>query len=357
MLTQRNWILTTLLAFSAASALPGLAQNQAPSTGWRKVGEPSPADQQQGQYPQQQGQYPQAQLGQYPQQQGQYPQAQQGQYPQQQDQYPQPQQADQMPPSYALTVPAGTWITVRMNQPLSSDHNQQGDPFTATLAQPLVANGRVIARRGQTVGGIVADAKKAGYVKGTSQLGLKLTELTLADGHQIQIRSTLAERRGSTSVGADAAAIGTTTGIGAAIGGVADGGFGAGMGAIAGAAVSTIGVLVTRGRPTEVYPEQPLTFRLETPITIAAEYAEAYPPVTQQDYGQQRSMAQTGPAMQRPPAYAYGGGYPAPYLYGPSFYGPGFYGPGYFGPGFVGTSFFFSSGPRFYGGRGFYRRR
>jgi hypothetical protein len=342
MLTQRNWILTTLLAFSAASALPGLAQNQAPSTGWRRVGEPSPADQQQGQYPQQQDQYPQPQ-------QGQYSQSQQGQYSQ-------PQPADQMPPSYALTVPAGTWITVRMNQPLSSDHNQQGDPFTATLTQPLVANGRVIARRGQTVGGIVADAKKAGYVKGTSQLGLKLTELTLADGHQIQIRSTLAERQGSTSVGADAAAIGATTGIGAAIGGVADGGFGAGMGAIAGAAVSTIGVLVTRGRPTEVYPEQPLTFRLERPITIAAEYAEAYPPVTQQDYGQQRSMAQSGPAMQRPPAYAYGGGYPAPYYYGPSFYGPGYYGPAYFGPGFGGTSFFFSSGPRFYGGRGFYRR-
>ena len=319
MLTHRNWILTTLLAFSAACALPGLAQNQEPSTGWRRVGEPAPANQQQA------------------------------------DQFPQSQQADQMPPSFALSVPAGTWITVRMNQPLSSDHNQQGDTFTATLAQPLVANGRVIARRGQTVGGVVADAKKAGYVKGTSQLGLKLTELTLADGHQIQIRSTLAERRGSTSVGADAAAIGTTTGIGAAIGGVADGGFGAGMGAIAGAAVSTIGVLVTRGRPTEVYPEQPLTFRLETPITIPVEYTEAFPPVTQQDYGQ-RSMAQSGPAMAQPPAYAYGG-YPAPYFYGPSFYGPSFYGPGYFGPGYFGTSFFFSSGPRFYGGRGFYRHR
>ena len=35
-------------------------------------------------------------------------------------------------------MPAGTWITVRVNQPISSDHNQQGDPFTATLAQPLV---------------------------------------------------------------------------------------------------------------------------------------------------------------------------------------------------------------------------
>ena len=32
-----------------------------------------------------------------------------------------------------LTLPAGTLITVRLNQPLSSDHNQPGDGFTAVL--------------------------------------------------------------------------------------------------------------------------------------------------------------------------------------------------------------------------------
>ena len=41
MLTQRKWIVTTLVAFSAANALPGLAQNQ----GWRKFGEPVRLDQ------------------------------------------------------------------------------------------------------------------------------------------------------------------------------------------------------------------------------------------------------------------------------------------------------------------------
>ena len=139
MATQRKWIVTTLLAFSAANAL--LAQNQ----GWRKFGEPVRLDQRE-----------------------------------------QTEQADQanpqMPPASALTVPAGTWVTVRVNQPISSDHNQQGDPFTATLAQPIVANGRVIARRGQTVAGVVAEAQKAGRVKGTSRLALQLTELSLADG-------------------------------------------------------------------------------------------------------------------------------------------------------------------------------
>src|SRR5207253_389080 len=170
--------------------------------------------------------------------------------------------------------------------------------------------------------------------------------ISLTDGRQVPVTSTLMERKGNTSVGRDAAAIGTTTGVGAAIGAAADGGFGAGMGAIAGAAASTIGVLVTRGRPTEVYPEQPLTFRLETPITIPAEYAEAFPPATSQDYGRQNLVQR--PVMRPGPTY-YGGGYgygapyyaPNPYYYSPYYY-PGFYGPSIF------------IGGRF-GGRGFRR--
>src|SRR5207244_729697 len=179
----------------------------------------------------------------------------------------------QSPPS-TLTLPAGSWITVRLDEWLSSDRNRPGDAFTATLSQPLIANGRVIARRGQTVGGVVATAEKAGRVKGTSRLGLELTELSLVDGRQIQIKTTLLQSGGGTSVGRDVGAVGTTTAVGATIGAVADGGFGAGMGAIAGAAASAIGVLVTRGRPTVVYPEDVLTFRTKAPVTVSVESRE-----------------------------------------------------------------------------------
>jgi len=120
MATQRKWIVTALLGFSAASALPALAQNQAP-TGWRRFGDPVQGEQRE-------------EVG-------------------QSDQVNQP-----MPPPSALTVPAGTWITVRVNQPISSDHNQQGDVFSATLAQPIVVDGVVVAQRGQTVVGRVAEA-------------------------------------------------------------------------------------------------------------------------------------------------------------------------------------------------------
>src|SRR5207237_4789768 len=52
-----------------------------------------------------------------------------------------------------LTLQSGTFLTVRTNQPLSSDHNQQGDFFSATLAEPVVVDGVVVAQRGQTLAG------------------------------------------------------------------------------------------------------------------------------------------------------------------------------------------------------------
>lgn len=220
-----------------------------------------------------------------------------------------------------------------MNQPLSSDRNQPGDTFTATLTQPLVANGRVLARRGQTVGGGVVEVQKAGHIKGTSRLVIELSELGLADGRQIPIHTKLIERQGDTSVGQDVGTIGMSTGIGAAIGAAADGGFGAGMGAIAGAAASTIGVLSTRGRATVVYPETVLTFRLEAPLTIDSNL-EAFRPVTQQDYAQAAELRQ-GPRPRMAPAP-----YPYPYPY-PRYYN--YYPPYYYGPGF---SFYFHSRPR-----------
>ena len=220
-----------------------------------------------------------------------------------------------------LTLPAGTWISVRTDQVLSSDHNLAGDAFSATLAQPLVANGFVVARRGQILSGRVADAVKAGRVKGTSRLALELTDVTLADGQNMPVHTQLIDYSGGTSQGRDAAAIGTTTGIGAAVGAAAGGGVGAGIGAGAGAAASTIGVLLTRGRPTEVYPESLVTFRTTEPLTISTDNSSlAFAPVRQEDYAPEAQPRR--PQLVRRPGYYAG----YPYPYSPYYYGPGYYG-------------------------------
>jgi hypothetical protein len=249
-----------------------------------------------------------------------------------------------------ITLPAGTFVTVRVDQFLSSDKNQAGDSFAASLARPLVANGLVIARRGQTLGGKVVDAKKAGRVKGVSHLQIALNTLQLADGQLIPVQTELTSITGTTSNGRDAGAILTTTGAGAAIGAAADWGTGAAIGAGAGLVAGVVGVLVTRGRPTIIYPESQLTFRLAKPVTFSTEKApQAF--VDASTLNTQRAGMQGPPQGPPPPGYQ-GGPYPPPYSYGPYYpYYPYYWGPGfgfYYGGGFYGRGFY---------GRGFGFRR
>ncbi len=252
-----------------------------------------------------------------------------------------------------LTIKPGTYVTVRINQALSSDRNHAGDAFSATLVRPIVVDGIVVAERGQTLGGKVTEAQKAGRVEGTSRLAVQLTDLPVVDGQQVPIVSSLISRNGPTSVGRDAAAIAGTTALGAAAGAAADWGRGAAIGAGAGAAVGIIGVLVTRGRPTYLGPESVLTFRIDQPVTISTTNApQTFRYISPSEYTAQPGM-QARPGYGPPPpgtAYAPGyAAYPYPYPY-PYYYGyPYAYGWGY--PYYWGG---FGVGFGFYGG-GYYR--
>ena len=238
-----------------------------------------------------------------------------------------------------LTIKAGTFVTVRVNQPLSSDHNQAGDAFSAMLVQPVVVDGVVVAQRGQTIGGRVSEAQKAGRVQGVARLGIQLTDLILVDGQQLPIQSQLISRSGPTSTGQDAGVIAGTTALGAAAGAAADWGRGAAIGAGAGAAAGVIGVLLTRGHPAVIYPESVLTFRIEAPVTFSTERApQAFRYVDPNDYERNTGVQARRPSP-RPP-----------YYYGPGYYPPYYWGYGY-GPGFG-----FYYGPGFFYGRGYYRR-
>ncbi len=355
-------LMLTLLSFTAAGLAlaqdqapppPDASQSPAPNGGWRRVdqappnqpAEDGPRTTMDPNYAQDQPPAPPPEQG-YPNQgtpNQRYPN--QG-YPHPGDYRSQPAYNPGPIPSH-LTIKPGTYVTVRLNQGLSSDRNRAGDGFSATLARPVVVDGWVIANAGQTVGGRVVEAKKAGRVEGVSHLGVQLTDLTLADGNPAPVQTQLVTRNGRTSEGRDAAAIAGTTGLGAAIGAGVDWGRGAAIGAGAGAAVGIIGVLLTRGHPTVLYPESVLTFRVEQPVTISTEAApQAFHYVRPDEYARgdlQTRMRRPGPR----PYAGYGPYYQAvPYPY-PYYYGA----PYYWGPA-VG----FYWGPRFYGRWGYWGR-
>jgi len=246
----------------------------------------------------------------------------------QQAQGPAPNQA--VPPQ-TLTLPAGTVIRVRIGEWLSSDRNAIGDTFSAELSQPLVVDGWVVARRGQSETGRVSTVKSGGHGTGTSQLGVELPTLTLVDGQQLPLQTQLFQASGPNSTDRNVATVGTTTGLGAVIGAIAGGGTGAAIGAGIGATAGIIGVMSTSGRPTVIPPESVLSFKLKEPVTISTGKSQfAFQPVTQSDYDSR--PPQNRPRMMRPvpPPYPYGP-YPYAYAYPYPWFPAPFVGFGYYG--------------------------
>jgi hypothetical protein len=238
------------------------------------------------------------------------------------DAYGQPQRTAAAPaatrPTYGLpqqvTMKAGTFVTVRINEMLASNKNQAGDSFSGTLAQPVIVDGIVIAQRGQAIYGRVAQADK---VKGVSHLGVELTGLTLADGEQVSVHAQLISRQGGmTRPGQQA-------------------------GTIAGTTAGSAGVLTTHGHPSIFYPGTAATFQIQNPLTIATGNApQAFRFVGPEDYARPATQATQRVTVQRPgyysPYYGYSPYYYPyyPYYWGPSLYVGGFRGGFGFGGGF-----------------------
>jgi len=172
------------------------------------------------------------------------------------------------PPPPQVTLAAGTLITVRTVEALSSERNQTGDTFTATLDQPLVADGFVIAERGARLEGRIVNAQRAGRVTGLSDLSIELVQLRTSDGQRVAIETQTFVKHGETSKGEDAAKIGGVAALGAIIGAVAGGGKGAAIGAGAGGAAGAGTVMGTRGKAATLPPETKISFRLRNSITL-----------------------------------------------------------------------------------------
>jgi hypothetical protein len=159
-------------------------------------------------------------------------------------------------------------LTVRLDQALSTGDNQTGDSFRATLDQPLLVDGFVIAERGSRVEGRVVEADAGGRVRGVSRLSLELVHLNTSDGQRLRLQTDTFAKQGQQEKGRDAAKIGAAAGIGAAIGAIAGGGKGAAIGAALGGAAGTGGVMATRGKPAEIPAETRMSFRLREAITV-----------------------------------------------------------------------------------------
>ena len=159
----------------------------------------------------------------------------------------------------AQTIPAGTHITVRTSQELSSGSAKVGDRFDASLTRALVVGGKTLAKAGTPARGKVTSAKSSGRLHAPGQLSIRLTSVQV-DGKMVPISTGSYHIEGKSHTKSNATKIGGGAGVGALIGGLAGGGKGAAIGAGAGAAAGT-GVAAATGKEEAVIPaEKTLSF-------------------------------------------------------------------------------------------------
>jgi len=166
-----------------------------------------------------------------------------------------------------ITLPYGTVLAVRLTETLSSDLNQPGDTFLASLASPLVVGDRVIVPEGASIKGKIVDARNAKRFRGKSALVVEVTHLTY-NGRTYELRSSQYSKQGASRNAYAAAAITGGAGVGAIIGTVLGRGKGAAIGAALGAAAGTGVQAVTKPASVELSAESVLSLQLETPLKV-----------------------------------------------------------------------------------------
>jgi hypothetical protein len=176
--------------------------------------------------------------------------------------------AEQSPaPRPPVIIGAGTEITVTADQPVSSKTSNPGDHFEASLAAPVMVNGREVIPSGAKATGTVTEAKSAGKFKGNAELSVTLTSIIIrGQEHSVRTSSVTEAGKGRgkrTAIGAGGGAV-----VGGLIGAIAGGGKGAAIGAGAGAGAGTAGAAFTGERDITIPAETKLNFKLLEPLEI-----------------------------------------------------------------------------------------
>jgi outer membrane lipoprotein SlyB len=164
------------------------------------------------------------------------------------------------PPPKKVTIPAGTQLSVRLNDQLDSERNQVGDTFHGSLSTPIVIDGETVIPSGADVVGRVADVKSAGRFAGNSVLTLELTSLSV-NGKTYNIQTNQWSRSGKGEGKNTATKIGVGTVAGAVLGGLIGGGKGAAIGAASGAGAGTGVAAAKKGQQIKLGPEAVLSFQ------------------------------------------------------------------------------------------------
>ncbi|HYA18741.1 MAG TPA: hypothetical protein VEF06_14810, partial [Bryobacteraceae bacterium] len=105
------------------------------------------------------------------------------------------------PQEIVRTIPAGTNIQVRNNEPISSQTAQDGQTFSAVVEADIPdSNGQVAVPRGSTATLVVRNVVAQGKVEGRSELSVDVGSVTV-NGKVCRLETSDVERQGREGVG------------------------------------------------------------------------------------------------------------------------------------------------------------
>ena len=172
-----------------------------------------------------------------------------------------------VPVPQKVTVPAGTQISVRLNDEVDSEKAQVGDVFHGSISAPVTVGEETVIPTSADVEGRVVDVKSAGRFAGQSVLTLELTKLTM-NGKTYTLQTNQWTKSGNGRGKSTAAKVGGGAAVGAVLGGIFGGGKGAAIGAAAGAGAGTGVSAATKGQQIILRTEAVIGFQLQGPITV-----------------------------------------------------------------------------------------
>jgi hypothetical protein len=187
------------------------------------------------------------------------------------DEHYHPEESSIRTKTYELA--AGTDVSVRTEETIDSRRAVEGQSYAAEVSRDVRdANGDVVIPRGSNAQMVIRSASRGGRFKGTSDLILDLTSVSV-DGREYRLIAQSIEQRGKAGIGKNertAKYVGGGALLGTVIGAIAGHGKGAAIGALSGAAAGGAAQLITRGGSIHVPAETVLTFRLDQPLRVRA---------------------------------------------------------------------------------------
>jgi hypothetical protein len=227
-----------------------------------------------------------------------------------------------------VTLPQGTLLQLRTNEPVGSKRATNGTPVEFTVISDVTMGGVLAIPRGAVVHGLVTEVKKVGSgdLGGSSALALTLTSLDLG-GQNYPLTTDQFRVKGPNKAGQTVGSAVTGGIIGTIIGCAAGRGVGCAIGAGAGVAAGTAASAASSGPGVWIPAEALVSFHLTAPITVN--------PVGPQEAARlAQGLYQGGPTLYRRPGYPYGpryyAGYGYPYGYPPVYYRPYYMTGGYY---------------------------